>query len=319
MTSHPHSYLSPLQPEIVLQKDSRQYVTDTSSRPYRWICSLQVLFPEPVLYPLSPLESPVNDWREVQPTHIGCGTGLMISPRHVLTSAHVISGLRIDKDQFGRPWFRLVTARRIRILSGRDERKTNNWPYGLLESRQVSINPGFRAILETRPAVLGVRALRRALAQDYGLIMLPADSRRRGERPGWWGEESSFQIRPVTGRFRKWLARQKVFLAGYPGDKTERPCGIPYQSAGKVANAFHHQNGQLQDLLLYRADTSVGMSGSPVWVRNADGGYRLVGVHSSYIDHRDPASGKMTLSNAGAMITQNAYQWLKRQTTGNIR
>jgi len=128
---------------------------------------------------------------------------------------------------------------------------------------------------------------------------------------GWWGQQRRHRIRPVKGRFRRWLTGQEIELAGYPGDKARFPCGLPYRSSDLVVDTALRIGGELQDLLLYRADTSVGMSGSPVWTRMPDGDLSLVGVHSSYLDHRDRRSGRLVRSNVGAMITPDIYRRLK--------
>ena len=42
--------------EIVLMKDDRKPVREVLQQPFRWVCSLEVEFPEPVIYTLGTLE-----------------------------------------------------------------------------------------------------------------------------------------------------------------------------------------------------------------------------------------------------------------------
>lgn len=269
-----------IQSEIVLKRDDRKYVVDTTRAPFRWICSLEVEFPEPVLYALGPLEQPGSNWNEMEPSIRGCGTGLLISKRKVLTAAHVITGLKqTGTDQHGKPVFKLIAAKKVTVIPGRNEDKPgNSSPFGNFWGKQIWVHPKYRMLFESSRGV-GLITIKRALSKDIGLIKLAGGP---GKHPGWWGRDNRYRITKVNDSFLRRLAKARIHLAGYPGDKGKISCGSLYYSTDRVVSTHYSLRGQRQNLLLYRADTFAGMSGSPVWVKGKDGVCWLVGVHSSF-------------------------------------
>src|SRR5262245_33487758 len=77
----------------VIGMDTRQLVEDTETVPYRWICALDLIFPNRA--------DPSKEQRDR-------GTGFLISPRHILTAAHNVTP---DKGIF---------AHRIHVMPGLD-------------------------------------------------------------------------------------------------------------------------------------------------------------------------------------------------------
>lgn len=305
--------------EIILQRDERRPVKDSTRAPYRWICSLEVEFPEPVLYPLGTLEHPGKGWRDLQPSRKGCGTGLLISPKHVLTASHVIAGLKVvRKGPDGAHHFVLVPARKVTVIPGRKaEGSGPDQPFGSYAARKILINPGFRAALQLPVSRLTRAQVRQSLAADYGIIELPP---RPGRYPypglltGWWGEQPGYRISAVTDKAAALLRQHKVTVGGYPGEKAAVPCSVPWHSSDQVVDVLPAVDGKKQALLFYRTDTSAGMSGSPVWWKIPKGQYRLVGVHSSFLKY----GHSRTVVNAGALITGAMLRQLKKWRVGYL-
>ncbi|MCO6488580.1 MAG: trypsin-like peptidase domain-containing protein [Phaeodactylibacter sp.] len=305
--------------EIVLLRDERQRVRDATRAPFRWICSLEVEFPEPVLYPLGTLEHPGKGWKDLKPTLKGCGSGLLITPGHVLTASHVIAGLKVVKDvETGKARFKMVPAKRVIAIPGRNEEaKGNSRPFGAYASRRILVNPGFRTTMELPAAQLTKAQVRKALASDFGVLELQENRKGGALLPGlsagWWGELPGYKIRPVAGAFRRELQSAKVHIGGYPGEKARAPCSVPWYSTDKVVEAFPKFRGRPESLLLYQADTSAGMSGSPVWVKGKDGRFYLVAVHSSFLDYK---AGRMGRVNVGALVTKEMMRQLRDWEVG---
>lgn len=273
-------------------QDERIPIRDTSRAPYRWVCSLEVQFPEPVLYALGTLEQPGKSWGDLTASRQGCGSGLLIGPGQVLTAAHVIAGLKVVRDtRSGQQCFKVVLADRVVVIPGRNEDQPGAAkPFGRFVARRVQVNPTFKRLMEQPIRSLQRAQLIQALAQDYGVVSIAAQSQPGakgrylpGEKIGWWGKSPSERIRPVDRPFRQHLQKAKVHILGYPGEKGRQACGALWRSFDWVVDAFPKQHGQVLDLLLYAADTSAGMSGSPVWVKNQKGERYLVGVHSSFL------------------------------------
>lgn len=310
--------------EIVLLRDEREQVRDTTVAPFRWICSLEVEFPEPVLYPLGTLEHPGKGWKDLTPTLKGCGSGLLISPNHVLTASHVLAGLKVVKDaRTGKARFKLVPAKRVIAIPGRNEEaKGNPRPFGAYASRRILVNPAFRSAVEMPVAQLAKAQVRRALASDFGVVELRENRNGGAILPGlsagWWREAPGYKIRPVEGDLRRQLQASKVNIGGYPGEKARIPCSAPWFSFDKVVDAFPKFGGQPENLLLYQADTSAGMSGSPVWVKEKGGRFWLVAVHSSFLDYWDKKTGKRSKVNVGALVTEETMKQLRIWKVGYL-
>ncbi|MCB0837897.1 MAG: trypsin-like peptidase domain-containing protein [Bacteroidetes bacterium] len=286
--------------EIVLFSDERQPVHDTIRPPFRWICSLEVEFPEPVLYSLGPLENPGITWEKLEPSIRGCGTGLFISRQNILTAAHVITGLKIIRqNREGKPLFKLIRAKKVKVIPGRNEENIlNPRPFGQFLGRCFRINPGFQTLFESKQG-LDLHTIKRALSFDTGIVKIVGG---RGKHPGWWGREEQYKLSAIIDPDRHQLQRKKVHLAGYQGDKGRISCGALYYSSDQVSSAFYRINGKMQNLLLYQADTYAGMSGSPIWIKEKGGGYRLVGVHSSFLEMGKERRKNGARQNVGVLL-----------------
>jgi V8-like Glu-specific endopeptidase len=293
--------------EIVLGTDERRRVGTTEKPPFRWICSLEVEFPEPVINALGVLEHIGKRWQELPTGDKGCGSGLLISPNEVLTASHVLMGFKIVPGRKpGEDMLQPVLASRVRVIPGRnDHHHAAPHPFGIWTANKVQVNPIFKKRLSGNPEAITKNSILAALPFDVGIVELKAKitrySNRRmqlGDKVGWWGKDSVFRILPVSEQQRKTLTRYVAHIGGFPGDKGPLPCSVPYTSSGAILTAAPKIGGRRLDLLLYQADTSAGMSGSPVWIENQQGHKYLVGVHSSFSTYQADQQ-----VNIGALLT----------------
>ena len=306
-----------LDKEIVLLDDERKQVKHTTHPPFRWICSLEVEFPEPILYPLGTLEHPGKAWKDLKPTIKGCGSGILISPKHILTASHVIAGLKVVKNsKTGKPVFRIVPAKKVIAIPGRnEENKSHPRPFGVFTSQKIFISPGFQSALELPISQLSKTQVRRALASDFGIIEIRETPNRQfvipGQLTGWWREFSNFQILPVNKNLKAQLQKGKVHIVGFPGEKGNIPCSTMWKSFDKVIRIFPRFHDKSENLILYQADTSAGMSGSPVWIKDKNGKHYLVAIHSSFLDFFDKKERKKIKANVGALVTKEMIRHLR--------
>lgn len=303
--------------EILLHGDERRLISDASRHPFLWICSLKVDFPEPVIYALGTLENPGYRWLDLQPTMHGCGTGLLISPKHILTAAHVISGLKFVVDKtIEKRRFQVVYAKKVSIIPARNDVNINNRnPFGVYEANRIHISPEFIKGMEFDLKMMHKTHIQHMLPYDYAVI----ESRPQklsavlpGEQTGWWNELSGSFIKPVDTTFEWRLKRAKVNLAGYPGEKGSTPCSTLWHSFDKVIGVRPTINDKILDLLLYQADTSAGMSGSPVWAKYKDGRRYLVGIHSSFFEYHKHETDKSATANVAVLITGKVIRQLNK-------
>ena len=316
--------IPPQDQEIVLFKDERKQVENTTRSPFRWICSLEVEFPEPVLYPLGTLEHPGKNWKNLKPTTKGCGSGLLISPKHILTASHVIAGLKVVKNiKTGKQVFKMVRAKKVVAIPGRNEEHSRNpRPFGIFNSKKIFVSPGFQSALELPVFQLTKAQVRHALASDYGVIELQETSKHEfmlpGHTTGWWRKSPNFHIQPVNRKLQALLQNGKVNICGFPGEKGITPCSTMWTSFDKIIKVFPKSREKIENLIFYQADTSAGMSGSPVWIKDKKGNHFLVAVHSSFLDFYNQKTKKKRKVNVGALMTTEAIQQLRKWGVGYL-
>ncbi|MEM9921907.1 MAG: trypsin-like peptidase domain-containing protein, partial [Bacteroidota bacterium] len=308
-------YHHPVEREVVLMQDDRWPVSDSQQPPYRWICSLKVFFPEPVFYPLSLVEGMGRSWSDIQSGTTGCGSGTLISPMQVLTSAHVLCGLKMwwDERKGGQLCFQLVPAKKVLVLPARNESTTHRTQaFGSFSAKHIHIPAAFRKAMEVPVRQLTPERVRQALQWDYGLINLAPrlhKAPRWTRQPGWWGAAPDFLIGAEPTE-----QKGEVCVAGYPGELGAGPCTTLWQSCDQLVELAERDADKA--LLYYQADTSAGMSGSPVWTQQRDGRYRLLAVHSSFLRLTEKASGRKRTVNTGVRISSRMKRHLKRWGLG---
>ena len=220
--------------EEIIGGDERFRVTRTTQRPWRWVCYLEVYFTEGG-----------RRWK-------GEGSGLLISPRHVLTCAHnvIINSTR-----------RPVAS--VNVIPGCNG--VPNMPFGRHPAASWRGSDEYRARLDPR--------------FDFGLITLRSPigntrQRRLAGRPlGYWSKPGSGTTILQTQKGDPRLRGKRATLSGYPGDK---PDGQQWAAKGQVVNMTPAAG---RELFYYSADSCAGHSGSPIWIRR---GARcgLIGIHT---------------------------------------
>jgi V8-like Glu-specific endopeptidase len=257
---------------VIGADDARQRVRDSDKAPYRWICALDLYFPPP------PGGSVVQRQR---------GTGLLISPRHVLTAAHNVL-LHDDRDPNN---IKGIWARRITVHPGLDGTKVlgnQRAPAGAIELKTGDwwVPPQFEP--------------KGDLAWDFALLTLPMRDlpSLHGMTFGYWGDARYAPRTKIVAVKPSELVGQPVLLSGYPADKCKKdscaPCvkeqntetfnwdlvrdkkgwaSTQWEAGGSV------QPSSAPGLILHDADACSGMSGSPIW-RVKKGDLELVAVHT---------------------------------------
>lgn len=211
--------------EIIGTGDERFRVTNTKAAPYRWVCFLEMTFPG----------------------FDAIGSGLLISPRHVLTCGHNL----IDPDS-------RTSVQSIKVVPGCNGRA--NRPFGFQTSRTWRTSDEWRTSFNR--------------LFDYGLITLSnpignIPQRVIGNKTfDYWGKPGThtllLPIQPGSSGFRG----TKATVSGYPGDKPLAAFGGEQWAANGIITNMAPAVGR--ELIHYTADTCAGHSGSPVWIRRGD-------------------------------------------------
>jgi V8-like Glu-specific endopeptidase len=295
-TTRSRSAQGELDSEVTLHDDSRGPVMDTAPVPYRFVCWLDLDFgPDPAT--------------GLQIT--GRGTGTLISPRHVLTAGHNLF------DDIAPGVRRAVQI--VRVGPGFNCIAKRGDVFGMATSLRTRVSARWAATLDDQ--------------FDYGVITLrtPIGASRPaalgGRQLGWWGSGDTGEGTRINPVDPARLARRRVNISGYPGDKccvraidlTQqcrtnvplRPCRADlwataqFRSFGQVTNA---QPAAANRLIFYDLDTCGGHSGGPLWVKWHDERtkttYRnLVAIHTGPASAIDPALSQ--IANRGVRITQD--------------
>jgi glutamyl endopeptidase len=263
---------------MVLGRDTRWRVNQTTAAPFRYICNLEY-----------------DGW--------AVGTGTLVGPRTVLTAGHCVH----NSSE------RLLVASRMRVVPGR-----NGSLEPLAATRAVRFipYPGYRRVSPTDLALIRlanpvgntVGWWRRKGGPPTRLD--PVGTSMAGPLPGTIGvlrvSLSGYPAdMPATPRLGCRTASGRPCAYSAPGSPTRNRtrCGTEqWQSRNLTVSTA------IRDMLLYRNDTCPGHSGSPVWAtrRPGAGGRTLVGVH---VD-RAPSG----TANLAARIRPAVLHWLRRNT-----
>lgn len=269
----------------IIPPDERQLVRNTLDVPYRWVCALDLFFPDP----------------DTGQPNLFRGSGTLISPRHILTAGHNL----YDRVRGSRGTHALRDVAAVKVTPARNgaaRRPADRAPLGSWWAAVVQISDRWRAARDPQ--------------FDYGLITLDRDiglqrfRALRNRQLGFWGSKRSGAGTRIRPRSPSVLRGKRVNISGYPGDKCrDRPpvgsltnaqiaaCPTPvwastqWRAYNRVANP---SPASAPRMVLYDLDTFGGHSGSPVWLRWQQ--YRnLVAIHT--------AGRRRSASNEGVRIT----------------
>jgi V8-like Glu-specific endopeptidase len=276
----------------VIGSDDREPQSNTVEEPNRWVCLLDVASD---VWDLKYGAGRVERARSGFSRGLG-GTGLLISPRHILTAAHVVQQV---SDRSSQPESLFVGSSAevapgyngaFGIAAGKSFRK----PYGSVESGQLQTPSGYMTF--------GTRSVTTNSFDDFGLVQLaqpihalsPKQTRRfflngkwhEEERTlpalGYWGSTARFQIKAVTPAD---LEGAHVQTIGYPSkqpDVSTRPRKkwMQWLAKGRVDSTLSNTANH-PFLLFHTADTTDSQSGSPIWTVSGTGDqatFSLVGI-----------------------------------------
>ena len=271
------------------------FVTCAES-PYRWICGLELIVPR-------------NGGEQRDR-----GTGVLISPRHVLTVAHNVM------PKAG------VEALRITVTPGQDGMTVFGKPHTIV--RSMTLEPANWWVPET------YRNTRHG-SWDFAVLTLPGELPAvKGTTYGHWGDtrySPTTLIAPV--RPGELAAGTPLTLAGYPGDKCgKEPCTMLAAGATTTdrrarkdwASTLWEAGGRVQNdpppgVILHDMDTFEGMSGSPIWDITPRRELRLVALHGgSYSRVVDASKNQWETLGQGIPLVAQLVDLVRKRVRGDL-
>lgn len=303
----------------ILKKDDRRRIKNTAQVPYRWICLLVLIFPDPD-----------NPNGSILFARHGVGSGILIGTRHILTAAHNLFAEITGSEGTTA----MVDATAAIVIPGDrplfgDTLFQYPFPFGIYFCHTKGQEKWFE--------IPGVYRTNQRTRADFGLIRLPKSIGNatfpvlKSEPFGWWGSSKSGHgtyLAPHDKATRQRFQGRTVRVCGYPGDKIGYFGGTQWRSNGKLRDDLRQRRiiterslGNLplvnallgEAVLTHTADLIAGNSGGPIWTETeSDTGRiqrRLVGVVSVAVPDQHYQD---TAFNLGVWLTPEIVQQIRR-------
>ncbi len=235
--------------EIIGTVDGRKRINSTHKVPFRWICRI-----------LASYRNPSNS-KEIRRF---IGTGVLVSPRHVLTCGHNI----VNTVKFSGSKPKKVKAFKWEISPGMKDAGTR--PFGTYPTSIAETTDSWKKHL--------------APGHDLGIIKLnTAVGYQRfkkiyNAKLGYWGSKSFGKGTRIIPFNQSSQNGKKMNLAGFPIDQLKGNGNQMYWDADYIVNTSPTASSRL---FYYNTDTCGGNSGSPIWLTNTSNRSRfLIGIHT---------------------------------------